>query len=108
MNCPVCKDYKLEPVDLLDGLLARQCSNCKGVFISSNDYMAWWRTLEGTIPAKEGAIEIDPSWDVTELKLCPDCGHIMARYKIFPDTDFYIDRCRNCNGIWLDLTSGMY
>lgn len=102
MRCPICKDNKLEPVSLLEGLVAAQCSNCKGVFIASNDYMAWWRTLDSTIPAKEGAIEIDPSWEIPELKLCPNCGHIMARYKVFPDTDFYLDRCRSCNGIWLD------
>ncbi len=70
MQCPVCKDYKLGPVALLEGLNAAQCPNCKGVFISSNDYMAWWRTLGSAIPAKEGAIEIDPNWDVPELKLC--------------------------------------
>jgi len=102
MNCPLCKDYKLGPVTLLEGLAAMQCPNCKGVFISANDYMAWRRTLGSAIAPKEGAIEIGPSWDVPELKLCPSCGHIMARYKVFPDIDFYLDRCRSCNGIWLD------
>jgi Zn-finger nucleic acid-binding protein len=102
MRCPVCKTVFLGPITLVDGLPARQCSNCKGVSISSNVYLTWRRTLGREFPPKEGAVEIDPSWEVRELKLCPDCGHIMARYKIFPDTDFYIDRCRSCNGIWLD------
>lgn len=102
MRCPVCRDILLDPITLQDGLPARQCSRCKGVSISSNVYLAWRRTLAREYPPKDGAIDIDPSWEVKELKLCPDCGHIMARYKIFPDTDFYIDRCRNCNGIWLD------
>jgi Zn-finger nucleic acid-binding protein len=102
MRCPVCKNQLLGPITLLEGLPARQCSNCKGVSISSNVYLTWRRTLGREFPPKEGAIEIDPSWEVKELKLCPDCGHIMARYKVFPDTAFYIDRCRNCNGIWLD------
>jgi Zn-finger nucleic acid-binding protein len=103
MQCPVCKDYKLGMVVLLEGLSAAQCPNCKGIFIASNDYMAWWRTLGRVLPEKEGAIEIDPSWDVNELKLCPNCGHIMARYKVFPVTEFYLDRCRSCNGIWLEV-----
>jgi Zn-finger nucleic acid-binding protein len=102
MRCPVCKNIFLGPVALLEGLPARQCSNCSGVSISSNAYLAWRKTLGHEYPPKEGAIEIDPSWEVKELKLCPDCGHIMARFKILPDTEFYIDRCRNCNGIWLD------
>jgi Zn-finger nucleic acid-binding protein len=102
MNCPVCKGYKLGPIKLLEGLPATQCPNCNGVFIPSNAYMAWRKTLANPIPEKEGMIEIDPTWDVREIKLCPNCGHIMARYKIFPDTDFFLDRCRNCNGIWFD------
>ncbi|HEX2998400.1 MAG TPA: zf-TFIIB domain-containing protein, partial [Anaerolineales bacterium] len=102
MRCPVCRDILLDPITLQDGLPARQCARCQGVSISSNVYLAWRKALEHELPPREGAIQIDPSWEVKELKLCPDCGHIMARYKIFPDTYFYIDRCRNCNGIWLD------
>jgi Zn-finger nucleic acid-binding protein len=102
MKCPVCRNTLLDQIRLEEGLPARQCPNCQGVSISSNVYLNWRRTLEREFPPKEGAIEIDPSWEVKELKICPDCGHIMARYKIFPDTDFYVDRCRNCNGIWLD------
>jgi Zn-finger nucleic acid-binding protein len=102
MRCPVCKDNTLGEITLLERLPARQCTNCAGVSIPSNAYMTWRRTLGREFPPKEGAIEIDPMWEVKELKFCPDCGHIMARYKIFPDTDFYIDRCRSCNGIWLD------
>jgi hypothetical protein len=78
MQCPVCKEYKLGPIVLLEGLPARQCPNCKGVYLPSNAYMTWRRTLGSGLPEKEGAIEIDPSWDVKELKFCPDCGHIMA------------------------------
>ena len=92
MKCPVCKYQLLDPITLLEGLPASQCPNCKGVSIPSNAYLTWRRTLGREFPPKEGAIEIDPSWEVKELKFCPDCGHIMARYKIIPDTDFYIDR----------------
>lgn len=102
MKCPVCKDHTLGPINLLKGLPAHHCSNCNGIYIPSNAYMTWRKTLGTDLPPKEGAIEIDPSWEVKEIKLCATCGHIMARYKIFPDTDFYLDRCRNCNGIWLD------
>jgi Zn-finger nucleic acid-binding protein len=36
------------------------------------------------------------------LKLCPESGHIMKRFKIIPNVDFYLDRCSHCNGIWFD------
>ena len=102
MRCPVCKQNTLGSITLLDRLPARRCSNCMGVSISSNAYLTWRRRLGREFPPKEGAIDIDPLWEVKELKFCPDCGHIMARYKILPDTEFYIDRCRSCNGVWLD------
>ena len=102
MKCPVCKIHSLGSITLVKNLPANQCANCNGLFIPSNAYMTWRRTLGSGLPEKEGAIEIDPSWDVKELKLCSNCGHMMARYKIFPDTDFYLDRCRNCNGIWME------
>ena len=103
MKCPVCKIDSLDPVSLVGDLSANQCSNCGGVFIQSNAYLSWQRKLGGSsLPEKEGSIEIDPSWDIRELKLCSNCGHMMGRFKIIPDTDFYLDRCRNCNGIWLD------
>lgn len=103
MQCPVCKENQLGPIVLLEGLSASQCLNCNGLFIASDAYMAWWRSLGKVLPEKEGTIEIDPSWDVKELKFCPNCRHIMASYKIFPDTSYYLDRCRNCNGIWLEF-----
>ena len=43
-----------------------------------------------------------PTWDTLELKLCPECGHILARYRVLPNVRFYIDHCGHCNGAWLD------
>jgi Zn-finger nucleic acid-binding protein len=37
-----------------------------------------------------------------QASLCPDCGRILRRYKIWPDILFYLDRCGGCNGVWLD------
>lgn len=34
--------------------------------------------------------------------LCPDCGRIVRRFKIWPNLEFYLDRCGGCNGIWFD------
>ena len=54
------------------------------------------------MPATQAESKMNPALDVNELKLCPNSGHILARYKIFPDTEFYLDRCSHCNGIWFD------
>ncbi len=102
MKCPVCKTDSLGSITLVEDLPANQCSNCGGVWIDSNAYLAWWKGKGEDMPVREAASQIDPSWNVDELKLCPNSGRIMARYKILPDTEFYLDRCGHCNGIWFD------
>jgi len=102
MKCPVCKTDTLGEIVLLEELPANQCSQCNGVWMPSNAFLAWKRTQPGDFVEKKGVISIDPSWEVDELKLCPASGHILMRYKIFPDSEFYLDRCRHCNGIWFD------
>ena len=102
MKCPVCKTDTLGAIDLLEGLPAHECSNCGGVWVPSNAYLTWKRAQGEDVAERKGIIDIDPNWEVSELKLCPNSGHIMTRYKVFPDTDFYLDRCRHCNGIWFD------
>ncbi len=102
MKCPVCKIDSLSGISLVENLPANQCSNCGGVWVPSNAYLAWKRAKGDDVSEKAGSIHIDPSWEVDEIKLCPSSGHILARYKIFPDTEFYLDRCKDCNGIWFD------
>ena len=102
MKCPVCKIDSLSGISLVENLPANQCVNCGGVWVPSNAYLAWKRAKGDDVPEKTGSITIDPAWEVDELKLCPSSGHFMARYKVFPDTEFYLDRCRDCNGIWFD------
>ncbi len=102
MKCPVDKTDTLSQIILIERLPAMQCSNCGGVWIDSNAYLAWRKGSGETESRKSAEIKIDPAWDVDELKLCPNSGHIMGRYKILADTDFHLDRCGHCNGIWFD------
>jgi Zn-finger nucleic acid-binding protein len=102
MKCPVCKLDTLDSNTLVEGLPAKRCSNCEGVWIDSNAYIAWWKSKDEDATAQQVKSSMDPAWNVDELKLCPNSGHIMGRYKIFPDTEYYLDRCGHCNGIWFD------
>lgn len=102
MQCPVCKINSLGPINLVNQLPARQCSRCAGISISSNAYMGWLRATGSALPEKPASISVDSAWDADTLKICPDCGHLMRRFKIFPDIEFYLDRCSHCNGIWFD------
>jgi len=102
MKCPVCKTDTLGSITLVENLPAKQCTNCGGSWIDSNTYLLWQQAKGEDAPQKQTASKIDPAWDTDELKLCPNSGHIMRKYKIFADTEFYLDRCGHCNGIWFD------
>ncbi|MCC6298791.1 MAG: zf-TFIIB domain-containing protein [Anaerolineales bacterium] len=102
MKCPVDKTDTLSSIALIENLPAMQCSTCGGVWLDSNAYLAWRKAQGQDHPHKPAAAQVDPVWDVDELKLCPNSGHIMGRYKILADTDFHLDRCGHCNGIWFD------
>ena len=40
--------------------------------------------------------------DSLKGKICPDCGHILVKFKVGHGIDFYLDHCLRCNGIWMD------
>jgi Zn-finger nucleic acid-binding protein len=102
MKCPICKLDTLQTITLADHLPASECSSGHGVWVSSNEYLAWVRLQPAPLPEKEIPEPFDPTWDTQELKLCPQDGHIMARFKVFPGIEFYLDHCSRCNGIWFD------
>ena len=102
MKCPVCKQNTLSLITLYEDLPANKCSNCNGIWLSSNQYLAWVRTQAKPLPEKQVEGAIAPKLKTDTLKLCPESGHIMKRFKVFPKVDFYLDRCSHCNGIWFD------
>ena len=102
MKCPIDKTDSLSQIALIEGLPAMQCSTCGGVWVDSNAYLAWRKASDEIESHASAEIKIDPTWDVNELKLCPNSGHIMGRYKVLADTDLYLDRCGHCNGVWFD------
>lgn len=107
-KCPVCKGLNLTETMLQDGLLANQCENCHGIWISSTSYFAWLKLHGPDLPTKEADKKIVPQWGTKELKLCPDCGKILSRYKVFPNQEFFLDHCGSCNGVWFDQNEWEY
>jgi len=102
MQCPICKDNALQHVTLEMDVPAFKCQKCEGIWISSNEYLRWHRAHRDNLPEKSADDSSAPTWDTQELKLCPECGHILTRYRVLPNVRFYLDRCGNCNGVWLD------
>ena len=101
-KCPVCKTAELSQQFLEDGLPAYQCHNCSGLWISADEYVSWVKT-QSHQPVDEIDIHTPmPKSDAKRALICPECGHILHGYKIWPDIDFQLDRCENCNGVWFD------
>ncbi len=104
MHCPVCKPATLlELAPLEEGqLTARRCPSCNGQWIRSTDFWRWRAIAGANLP------ETPPSGgplsppEAGGLRLCPDCHHVLGRYRIGHGVGFTVDRCRNCEGAWLD------
>lgn len=103
--CPICST-KLSRTLLESNLPALQCPNCHGMWISSNEYLTWVTTQSpptfGGMDASQNFETPYPTSDNNKALLCPDCGRILRRFKIWPNHDFHLDRCQSCNGIWFD------
>lgn len=102
-KCPTCK-ISLNQVLLETNLPGYRCPDCTGIWISSNEFLAWLPPQE---PSSITEITIDgdlplPVVDNREALLCPDCDRFLRRFKIWPDLQFHLDRCSHCQGIWFD------
>ena len=104
-NCPVCKNTILEPANLENSLPVLNCKTCGGSWLRANEYALWLKTQ------KPGSFEEDKAKEASErfavvdsnkASICPDCGHFLRKYRIGAKIDFHLDRCNNCNGVWLD------
>lgn len=102
MNCPVCKRVRLQRIDLQHALPGHQCERCTGIWISARYYWKWLRQHEGLLPPVNAVETPIPIEKKGQARLCPECGRLLRRYKIWPDIPFYLDRCGHCTSVWFD------
>ncbi len=103
MKCPVCRSHSLERHTLATGLPAYRCQTCQGIWISSSEYWTWLKARPEDISSSfEIPDVVMPIEDVAQVKQCPECGHILRRYKVWPNIKFYLDRCGTCGSVWFD------
>jgi Zn-finger nucleic acid-binding protein len=103
MQCPVCKEVvQLQPAALEDGKLAAwRCVSCNGHWIRNADFWRW-RAKVGNLPETPAIEPARMAPEAAGLRLCPDCHHVLGRYIVGHGVGFTVDRCRNCEGAWLD------
>lgn len=102
MQCPVCKNTALSPVLLEQGLPSQQCPRCRGHWLGLNDYQAWLEAKGEILPEKPPSAHAPIAQTVKRAKLCPQCDHLLLKYKLGRGTDISLDYCGQCGGVWFD------
>ena len=104
-HCPICRT-PLNDILLLDQLPAHQCPNCAGIWLKANEYFSWLSTHQAIfnqLPDMQEQLPLPlPLTDSGRALICPDCGTFLRRFQVWPNATFHLDRCANCNGVWLD------
>ncbi len=102
MKSPLAPHRSLIRFELLPSLTAFQCSDSGGVYIPAQCYWSWLQKQPERLPHLPAPIKTEtPSPESAIVKLCPESGLLMQRYKVGNDFPFTIDRSPT-GGIWLD------
>ena len=109
MKCPTCHTHSLSEVSLDTGLIARQCTQCFGHWVSSENYWEWLdyreharREQPQARPMMVISDSLLPVADNATANFCADCSRLMTKAKVGRGLSFYLDRCSHCHGVWLD------
>ncbi len=107
MKCPVCS-CRLRRVRSKNTIVDI-CSNCSGVWFDSGELQVFLRDLIKSqeispVPTrlfKPREVEvIDQS--ATESRICPKCSFVMKTFNYAYDSNVFVDKCPECEGIWTD------
>lgn len=104
-KCPVCKSVVLEPSSLENSLPVLVCRSCGGSWLRANEYALWLKSqAPGSFDESKvkEASKLFPVSEAHKAMICPDCGHFLRSFEVGAKIDFHLDRCHNCNGVWLD------
>ena len=107
MRCPRCQTT-LDAMEYEDTLI-HSCCECGGEFVAGDALGAIVRSKrEGFSPELlEELAERTPIHglrvdDAQHMTSCPVCERAMHLVNYGGDTGVYIDRCSECQGVWLD------
>ncbi|MBP8604391.1 MAG: zf-TFIIB domain-containing protein [Phycisphaerae bacterium] len=106
MRCPGCKGLlRAERHDYIEFHI---CSHCRGIWVAGEQFraLAVRVAAEGQVPSSakltfEPRKALKPAED-NPARLCPVCDKPMQEFNYAYDSNIFLDRCRQCRGIWLD------
>lgn len=107
MKCPVCS-CRLRQVKSRN-VVVDICSNCSGIWYDSGELHIFLRDLVKSpdIPAKQTKlfqrIEVETTdHSAVESRMCPKCDLAMKTFNYAYDSNVFVDKCSQCEGIWTD------
>jgi Zn-finger nucleic acid-binding protein len=102
VNCPV-DGASLTRKEVEPGLPTYHCGKCDGDWLRFGDYLNWRDRQPGEVPEQPAVPDGEPAAFLTSsVRRCPDCDYLLTRRGVGHGVRFTLDRCGNCNGVWLD------
>jgi len=107
MQCPQCGvDLKLMEYE---SALIHSCEGCGGEFLGPAELTHIVKTRERLFPVQLQELLADrkpefgvPAEETHRELSCPKCKNPMQVMNYCGDSGVFIDRCSQCNGLWLD------
>jgi len=102
MRSPVANHKQMDRFVLEEELSAYKCTETDGIFITTTAYFSWILKQPERLPhlpldkASEELVA-----DSSDVKICPESGQIMLRYRVGHKFNFHIDRSPS-GSLWLD------
>jgi Zn-finger nucleic acid-binding protein len=106
MQCPRCKGSLC--AEKYQHAEFNICSGCRGIWTSGGQF----RGLAVLVSTDEG---VESSEKLTfkarnslrpgqnnVVRICPECDLVMREFNYAYDSNVFLDRCEQCEGIWLD------
>jgi Zn-finger nucleic acid-binding protein len=97
MQCPNCPNQLT--ATLYEGVDIRYCPSCKGSLLDEQKLGEIERKREVVISREQGHTK---SNHYEDSQFCPDCDIAMEKTKYGKYVPRTIDKCPQCNNIWLD------
>jgi len=85
------------------------CSKCKGIWFNSCDFGQFVKALSQSEQIKPEKTLLYHKRQVKSIyalkegqRACPNCGRGMQKFNYSGDSNIFLDKCPNCDGVWAD------
>lgn len=102
MKSPIGERRELVATTLEEGLKAHRCPESGGIYIRLQNYWEWKQGKAATTDGEAADENASPVSEYDEaVKICPETGTLMTRYRVGHGLPFRVDRSIT-GGVWLD------